>query len=201
VLDFPGVIFAQVITLVCWHVIGEKILTLNQSMKPFSLLTGSLLVFICGCNKNNDDDNTINATDAAFVTKASLQNNAEVDGGETALAKATDPKVANFGFSMTIEHGMARTELQTLSASLGLTCCDSIDAAHAALKERLNLLSGNAFDSTYIHSQVNDQQAMMQFFQEEINNGVNYRLIDFAKMQMPRLLMHLQRADSIAAHF
>jgi len=133
--------------------------------------------------------------------RASMANTAEVGAGQMAAAKATDEDVQDFGNFMVTEHGTSETQLKGLADSLGLYAPDSLDVEHVALKMQLDSLDGRAFDSAYIHAQVTDHQNAIGLFQNEIDNGRNSRLIDFATSQMPHLQMHLQKADSIAAKF
>src|SRR5206468_3368718 len=99
------------------------------------------------------------------------------------------------------DHTAAQASLKNIAAKYGLTAPDSVDAAHAAEAAQLALLTGRAFDSAYIHGQVTDHQATIQLFQTETNSGNNTDLKTFADTTLPKLQMHLVRADSISARF
>jgi putative membrane protein len=75
---------------------------------------------------------------------------------------------------------------------------DTIDAAHVTLMQTLQGLSGRAFDSTYIVNQVSDHQKTVTDFQTELSSGSRSEVKDYANKYLPKIQMHLQKADSIA---
>jgi putative membrane protein len=155
--------------------------------------------FFVGCDKDEEteDGNSVNSTDQQFTLMAGMGNYAEIDLGQLAATKATDQRVRAYGQSMVIEHTPVGVELDSIAASLNLTAPDSLDAEHKTLRQTLSTLTGRAFDSTYIASQVNDHQKMIQLFEQEASSGANTRLKNFATKHLPHLRSHLQRADSI----
>lgn len=160
----------------------------------------SVLVLATGCDKD-DDDNDVNSTDRNFAMMAAMANHAEIDAGTLASSKAVNPGIRAFGQMMVTEHGMSRTELQTMAQSLNVYAPDSLDAEHVALKAQLMTLSGRAFDSVYINSQVRDHQRTIALFEDEDDDGNNDMLEDYARKTLPHLRMHLAHADSLARNF
>jgi len=172
----------------------------NNFMKTSVCVLAALLL-LCSCDKEKPSTTGINSTDDEFVSKASVANRAEIGAGQTASAKADDEDVRAFGTFMVTDHTNSQMQLKGLADSLNLRAPDSLDAEHVALKMQLDSLTGRAFDSVYIHSQVKDHHDAIDLFQKEIDKGKNSRLIDFATSQMPHLQMHLQMADSLAQKF
>jgi putative membrane protein len=173
-------------------------------MKKYAWATLLFAFAFCSCDKNDDNNNNgnnINSTDRDFVLNASMANTAEINAGQLASTKANDEGIKDFGQFMVTEHGTSKTQLKNLADSLQLQAPDSLDAEHVALGAQLLTLDGRSFDSVYIHSQVTDHQKTINLFQNEINNGNNSRLKDFANSQMPHLQEHLNMADSLAANF
>ena len=167
-------------------------------------LTGLLaVVSFCACNNddNSDTNNIVNATDSSFVLNAGMSNTAEIRAADLALSKSADTAIINFANMMKADHTAAQTSLKSIASYYGLTAPDSVDAAHAAKATELALLNGRAFDSAYINEQVVDHQTTIQLFQTEGSNGNNNDLKNFADSTLPKLQMHLVRADSIAARF
>jgi putative membrane protein len=155
-----------------------------------------------GCDKDDDDtDPEYNSTDREFVMKASMANTAEIDAGSLASTKATDGGIQDFGEMMVSDHTTAKSQLKDIADDLRLPAPDSLDAEHVALKTLLMSLSGRAFDSAYIHSQVKDHQAAIDLFNTQVQNGRNQRLKDYASGQLPHLQHHLDMADSLAAPY
>lgn len=174
-------------------------------MKVTLLALGGLLAAasFCACNNNDNSDtnNITNSTDSMFVMKAGMGNTAEIQAAQLALTKTADTAIVNFANMMIADHTAAQASLKNLAAKYGLTAPDSVDAAHAQMKMDLSMLNGRTFDSAYIQGQITDHQATIQLFQTESSNGNNGDLKNFSDTTLPKLQMHLDRADSIAARY
>jgi putative membrane protein len=162
------------------------------------MLSGCILATVAfvSCDKNDDED--LNNTDRDYMMRASISNTAEVSAGTVAAGKATNPAVKAFAQFMMTEHTMAQTDLKNLGTNVGFTVRDTIDPAHVAIMTQLNSMSGRAFDSAYIHTQVADHQMTIANFQMELNSGQHRDVRDYANRYLPHIQMHLARADSIA---
>ncbi|RYY10306.1 MAG: DUF4142 domain-containing protein [Chitinophagaceae bacterium] len=171
-------------------------------MKTKLLMAFLAISVMSGCDKDDDDDqNNISTNDRDFTMKANMANHAEVDAGQLAATKGMEAGVRDFGAHMVADHTTAKLELKDIATSLGVYAPDSLDAEHVQLKAQLMLLSGRAFDSVYIHSQVKDHQKAIALFEAQAGSGENRRLIDYANKQLPHLRMHLHTADSLAAEY
>ena len=163
----------------------------------------AILACLISCDK--DDENPpptdVSTTDRNFVVLASMGNQAEIQTSQLALTRGTDTAIKSFAQMMIMDHQMATARLDSIASDLGLYVPDSLDAEHVALHAQLDTLSGYAFDSVYINSQVVDHQENIALFQTERDNGTNQRLRDYAGSLLPHLQMHLQRADSIASRY
>jgi len=169
-------------------------------MKINVVLLG-LALLLGACDRDDDNPNGINANDRDFVMKASMGNFAEVDAGILAASKATNEGIRDFGNMMAKEHTDAQNKLKPIAADLQLPAPDSLDAAHVALKAKLSTLTGRAFDSVYIHSQVADHHTTIDLFEKESRSGANKQLREYANNLLPNLNMHLHMADSLAAEY
>jgi len=155
------------------------------------------VVFVA-CNKDDDDDNTMNQTDLNFMTMASYSNHNEIAAGRIADSSAVDSAVDMFGRMMVMDHTTAETELTSLAQQMGTSIPQMPDSAHIAMGQMLRSLAGTTtFDQTYISSQVTDHQATISLFQNEINNGINQSVKAYAQKYLPKIQMHKQMADSI----
>ncbi|TDH21437.1 DUF4142 domain-containing protein [Segetibacter sp. 3557_3] len=163
------------------------------------IYTGSVLagLALVSCSK---DDKDLNDTDRQFMVQASLSNTAEIGAGTMASTKATSPIVKAFAMSMVAEHTTAQNDLKNRGNSVGNPVRDTLDPAHVALALQLNSLSGRAFDSVYMHSQVADHIATITFFQNEQSNGQHRDILGYANTYRPHIEMHRSRADSIATN-
>jgi|SRR5215217_9264612 len=166
-----------------------------------NLITGLLLMGTLAACKNDDDDNTkagLNQTDRNFIMKASYGNNAEVDAGQSAATKGNNAGVRMFGQMMVSDHGTAQAELQMVAQQIAQTVPQGLDSMHQVMKQYLSGMSGHSFDTAYMHAQIKDHQSTINLMQDEINNGSNQRLRDYATKYLPKIQMHYHMADSIS---
>jgi putative membrane protein len=169
----------------------------SKCMKKI-FLTGSVVLVILAACKKDDNNNDVTSTDQTFLTQVSIGNKAEVMAGQLAASKASNPGVKSFGQFMVTEHTQAQSDLKNLYSSLGQTIPDTVDARHQALMARLDTLSGHSFDTAYINSQIADHQQTLTIFQNEISNGNNSSVKNYANTYLPHIQMHLQEADSLS---
>jgi putative membrane protein len=185
----------------------SRLIKLNIKFMKVTLLalTGLLAAAsFCACDNNNDNEDTnsiVNATDSAFVIQAGMSNTAEISVAQLTPTRSIDSSIMTFAQQMINDHTAAQTSLKNVAGKYYLTVPDSVEAAHALLKAQLELMSGRAFDSMYIHQQVTDHQAAIQLYQTEVNSGNNLDLRNFADTTLPKLQMHLNMADSIASKY
>ena len=165
-------------------------------MKKWIVALSVCTAVLSACDKNNDEDE-LNSTDRNFVTMASISNNAEIGAGQLAAQKGTNSMVKAFGSQMVTEHTMAQNDLHTRGSNAGITVADSVDAEHRALMTRLMSLSGYAFDTAYMNSQVRDHQNTLNLFNNEISSGQQQDIRSYAQQYQPHIQMHFTTADSI----
>jgi putative membrane protein len=183
--------------------------------KPFvKFITPVLAIsmMIAGCDKNDDDNvsndtnittpaSTMNNQDRAFMPAMANANLAEVDLGNLAAQRSTDAEVKAFAQRMVSEHTLSQNELNTLASNKQVTLPAVPDSMHQALRQQLSQLSGRAFDSTYIHSQVRDHQATLSLINTEISSGQDVDVKSYATKNKPHVQMHLDQAQGIATRF
>jgi len=157
----------------------------------------SMSLFACTKDKTKTS-NTLNDADKTFMMQVSASNSAEVAAGALASTMGEDSLIKSFGDTMVAQHTTAQGDLKTLGTSVGVNVKDSVDADHTTLLQNLQGLSGRAFDSTYIINQIADHQKTVADFQAELSSGSRSEVKDFANKYLPKIQMHLQKADSIA---
>lgn len=161
------------------------------------VIAGCICAFLVTACDKDEDENELNQTDRTFVSMASISNNAEVMAGQLAATKATNTAVKAFGQQMVTEHTAAQQDLKGRASGVGLNAPDTVDAEHQALMARLDTLSGNAFDTVYMNSQVRDHARTIDLFTTEINNGRHSTIRSYASDYLPHIQQHLVKADSI----
>lgn len=164
------------------------------------LLMGTLAatVLFASCDKQDDEEN-VNEQDKNFTLMTTMNNRAEIDLGNLALTKSNDASVKNFAQLMVTDHTMAQTMLEDYEDDLdmGLDLAVAQPAAFTQLKNRLSGLSGRAFDSVYMRSQVEAHALAIATFQTEINAGGAQRVKSYASEHLPKIQMHKAMADTM----
>lgn len=137
--------------------------------------------------------------DTKFATAAAQGGMAEVQLGQLAVQKATDPDVKAFGQHMVDDHSKANDQLKEVASKAGLTVPTTLNAKDQALLTKLQNLSGAQFDKAYITAMVKDHMTDVREFQKESSSGADPGLKDFASKTLPTLQSHLEMAKSAAA--
>jgi putative membrane protein len=166
-----------------------------------ALAIGASVFMGCTRNENGLDHINANTADINFARAAAMSNFTEVTLGKLDTLKGVDSAVKVFGNMMITDHTTSDSLLKSIANPLGLSTPDSLDANHQALRTQLTGLTGRAFDSVYIHSQVADHQAAVDLFTAETTNGQQYQLKLYATNMLPTLQQHLAKATELAANF
>jgi putative membrane protein len=140
-----------------------------------------------------------NNPDRIFVRTAAVGGMAEVELGKLAQQEAENGTVQDFAMRMVEDHGKANEQLAGLAKQDGVAVPDGLDQKHQAMLDRLQEMSGAAFDRAYIAGQVADHQNTAQLLEYEIGSGQDVELKSFASEILPIVLEHLQMAQDIQA--
>jgi len=137
-------------------------------------------------------------SDAQFATKAAQGNMAEVNLGKLATEKSQSDDVKKFGQMMVDDHSKAGDDLKGVASKNNLTLPDDVNAQQKAEQQRLEKLSGAAFDRAYMQMMVKDHVKDVAEFRKEANStAANSDLRDFAKRTYPTLENHLTQAKAV----
>jgi putative membrane protein len=139
----------------------------------------------------------LSATDHKFVMEAAVGGMEEVQLGQLAAQKASDPDVKNFGQHMVDDHSKANTQLMQLASQKGVTPPTTLPADKQKDMDKLNALSGAAFDKAYMAMMVKDHKKDVSEFQKESKSGKDSDLKSFASTTLPTLQNHLKMAQDI----
>lgn len=161
------------------------------------LLSTGLLV-ACDDDDNDNPRPSLSAMDQTFIQMAAFGNRAEIDAGQLASTKGNDTMVRMFGNMMVQDHSVAYDELEDITDDWDIVIPRTPDSVHLMLKQRLMGLSGQSFDTAYMNSQIKDHQVNIALFQKEADSSKQPILKSYATKYLPKLKMHLQKADSIA---
>jgi putative membrane protein len=129
--------------------------------------------------------------DDSFFNKASQANLAEIQAGKLAESKG-NAQVRSLGKQMVADHSAAENELTDLAKKQSLNISMSPDAEHKQTLADLAKLSGKAFDSAYMASQLADHKVAVTLFTQEAADGTDAAAKTYAAKYLPKLKMHLQ---------
>jgi putative membrane protein len=136
--------------------------------------------------------------DATFYKDAAEGGMAEVELGNLAQSKASNPAVKDFGAMMVKDHSMANDKLKSLAASKDLSLPTSESVGQMATKAKLEVLSGDTFDKSYVKGMIEDHQKDIAQFKKEIATGKDPDARAFASATLPTLKMHLKKIKEVA---
>jgi putative membrane protein len=141
----------------------------------------------------------LSAADQAFAKEAAIGSMAEVDLGQLAASKASSPDVKQFGQRMVDDHGKANEELKSWASQKSVNLPTELDAKHKAEHEKLEKLSGDAFDRAYMTSMVADHNKDVAEFQRQSKSAKDPDLKAWATKTLPTLQDHQKSAKEISA--
>jgi putative membrane protein len=136
--------------------------------------------------------------DSGFYKQAAEGGMAEVEMGTLAQQKGLNPRVKEFGAIMVKDHTAANQKLKAIAASKAIDLPTSPSVVQMAAKTKLEALSGEAFDKSYIRGMIKDHQEDIAMFKKEAASGQDPDAKAFAVATLPTLQAHLKSIQSIA---
>ena len=100
---------------------------------------------------------------------------------------------------MVKDHSAANEKLKTLAVTKNIDLPTSASVSQIATKAKLDVLSGDTFDKSYIKSQVRAHRATIALFRKEIASGQDADAKAFATATLPTLRAHMKAINAIAA--
>jgi putative membrane protein len=139
----------------------------------------------------------ISPADQNFVTKAAIGGMFEVQSSELANDKAQSAEVKKFAKQMIRDHGKANKELTSAAEDKGATVPSALDAKHAAVLQKLDGLSGAAFDSAYVQAQRAAHKEAVGLFSAYSTSKGDPQLTAWAGKTLPILQEHASHVQGL----
>ena len=136
--------------------------------------------------------------DESFYKDAAQGGISEVTAGTLAQQKANSPKVKDFGSMMVKEHSAANDTLHALATTKGVELPKSASIGQMATKAKLEVLSGDTFDKSYVKGQIKAHRETIALFKKEIAFGQDADAKKFATATLPTVRAHLKAVMAIA---
>jgi putative membrane protein len=137
--------------------------------------------------------------DEAFFKKAAEAGMAEVEAGHMAQQKGQSQAVKDFGAMMVKDHTAANNKLKTLATTKSIKLPKSEGMMNKTKEKTEDLHSGDSFDKSYIKGQIKAHEDTVELLQKEIDSGKDPDAQAFAKEVLPKVKMHLDKINKIAA--
>ena len=137
--------------------------------------------------------------DATFYKKAAEGGLAEVELGKLAQDKSPTAGVKEYGAMMVTDHSAANDKLKAIAAKKNIKLPTSPSVGQMATKTKLEVLSGDAFDKSYIKGMLEDHHEDIKEFQTEATSGQDPDAKAYAAATLPTLQAHLKKIRAIAS--
>ncbi len=142
---------------------------------------------------------TLSAVDFNFVGQANLGAPFQVDSGRIAETKSPSAAIRSYAHLMVTTHIPVVDALNEILQRKHVTPSNTLlHGAYDAMLFTLYADHGAAFDQNYVNGQVEYQKGNAALFQQEIQNGSDPDLKEFARQTLPKIEDHLQRALKLA---
>ena len=142
---------------------------------------------------------TLNDVDFNFVGHANLGAPFQVDSSHLAETKGTSAAIRSYPHLMVTSHIPGVDALNAILQRKNVTPSNTLlHGAYDAMISTLKADHGAAFDRDYVNGQVEYQKGNAALFQQEIQDGADPDLKEFARQTLPKIEDHLQRALKLA---
>jgi len=122
---------------------------------------------------------------------------AEVELGQIAAQKATDPQVKEFAKRMVDDHSKANDKLKQVASTKNLPLPNDLPSDAKREADKLNELSGTQFDKEYMKDMLSDHKKDVSLFRSTAKSAKDSDVKQFASETLPTLEQHLQMAQTI----
>ena len=160
-------------------------------------LAGAVLV-CAGSLALAQDTTNATAADKKFVKSALEGRNGEVMLGQLAAQKGNSEDVKQFGQKMVDDHTKLGDQMKEVAQSEGISVPTGISAKDHALETKLQSLTGDAFDKTYIQAMVKDHRHDLSEFKKQADSGNDTSIKEVASQGAQVISEHLNMAEQMA---
>lgn len=170
---------------------------LFRSLAVATLTVCSLLAQSPAQAAANENRGQLSSADYKFAVAATQANDSEVQLGQLAMQRATDPSVKQLAEHMVRDHSKVNQQLQQVLSQTGATVPTMTSSAENRELDRLQKLSGADFDKAYVEHVVKSHKRDIKEFEHAANNAQNADLKAFASNTLPGLQDHLKMAEDV----
>jgi putative membrane protein len=136
------------------------------------------------------------AVDATFLTDAMKGDNSEVALGKLVAAKASSQDVKNLANMLASDHSAHKQEVASIAQQAGVPVTEDLKDDTKAEQDKLNGLSGAAFDQEFLRAAVDSHQKGIAKYEAQAKSG-DPQTAALANKTLPTLKKHLQAAQAL----
>jgi putative membrane protein len=171
---------------------------MNIGIAPM-LVSLAMVIAMANSHPPVEDAARLNPIDYNFVGQANLGAPFQVNSGRLAEEKGGSAAIRDYAHLMVTSHiPIADTLTEILQRKNVTPSNPLLDGAYGAMISALKMDYDEAFDRDYVNGQVEYQKANRALFRQEIDNGSDPELKQFASQTLPKIEDHLQRALRLA---
>jgi len=135
------------------------------------------------------------SSDDTFAMQAAEGGMAEIQMAQLALTKTSNPAVKDLANQIQQDHTKANDDLKPIAAKENFTWPTSLNTKQQSEYQKLQGLSGSAFDREYVNFEIKDHKEDIAAFQREADHGTNAGVKAWASQNLPALQKHLELAQ------
>jgi putative membrane protein len=139
------------------------------------------------------------SADGPFFKHAAEAGIFEVEAGKLAQSKGNTQAVKDFGALMVKDHSDANAKLQAIADAEDVKLPKDSSVTQMADKTKLEVLTGETFDKSYIKNQIKAHRETIALLKKEIASGTDPQAKSFASDVLPTIEGHLAKIREIAA--
>ncbi len=162
-----------------------------------ALLIGFTFTVCAQSTSRGEPHMVANASDSMFMTHAAADGMAEIQMGQMAVQKSSDPKVKELAQRIVDDHTAANAKLRTLAQQKQVTLPTAPMKEAQDKAATMNSMDGAKFDQAWAAAMVDDHQKGVKMFSEEATRTQDADVQTFAKATLPTLKTHLKMAQQL----
>jgi putative membrane protein len=166
----------------------------------YNVLGGLCLLAPASMLAADENHGQLSSSDYKFIAEAVQGGMAEVQLGQIAKDRASDPAVKQFADKMVTDHSQADQQLTQLASQKGATLPSDIPATEKRETDRILKLSGAEFDRAYMAHMVRDHKKDVKEFERESKKAADPDVQSWATKTLPTLQDHLKMAQDVDAN-
>jgi putative membrane protein len=138
--------------------------------------------------------------DQKMLTDLAMANMAEIETAKLALQKTQSDRIKSFAQQMVDDHTKGLEEVRKVAAARSVTLPSELDAKHKAMAAKLDKLSGDKFDRSYMEQAgVKSHKEAHALVSKTESSAQDSELKALATRLQPTIHQHLNNAEQLNA--